>query len=177
MLFRSKQAKALSIATAIANIIKGAWASLGSVPFVGPVLAGAAIAGGIAYLMSQSKKGDDVMSTGDGYGKRALLMGKDTIRLNNNDTVIAGTDDSLKKIGNESITPAATAAKTTIVNNSNNEALQSAMSEMREITRTVRDMAKRPSIAYINGKDAFASNLGTIPNLGTSQTQNSYKVA
>jgi hypothetical protein len=61
--------------------------------------------------------------------------------------------------------------------NTNNEALNSAMSEVREIARSMRDMAKRPSIAYINGKDAFATNLGTVNDLGMSQTQNSYRVA
>ena len=35
-------------------------------------------------------KGDDVMSPG--YGKRTLLAGKDAISLNDNDTIIAGTD-------------------------------------------------------------------------------------
>jgi hypothetical protein len=86
-----KISKALSIGEAAVEIIKGAWSSLGGLPVVGPVLAGAAIGGGIAYLNSQ--KGDDVVSPGEGsgYGNRTLLMGKDAIQLNNQDTVIAGT--------------------------------------------------------------------------------------
>ena len=38
--------------------------------------------------------GNDVMSAGEGtgYGNRTLLMGKDAIQLNNQDTVIAGTN-------------------------------------------------------------------------------------
>jgi hypothetical protein len=54
-------------------------------------LAAAAAVGGLIY---SSMKGDDVMSAGEGtgYGNRTLLMGKDAIQLNNQDTVIAGTN-------------------------------------------------------------------------------------
>jgi hypothetical protein len=97
-----KISKALSIGEAAIEIIKGAWSSLGGLPVVGPILAGAAIGGGIAFLNSQ--KGDDVVSPGEGsgYGNRTLLMGKDAIQLNNQDTVIAGT--GLFK-GNQQSTP------------------------------------------------------------------------
>jgi hypothetical protein len=37
--------------------------------------------------------------------------------------------------------------------------------------------ANRPAIAYINGKDAFAKDLGGASALGTSQTQGSYQLA
>jgi hypothetical protein len=36
----------------------------------------------------------------------------------------------------------------------------------------------RPAVAYINGKDAFADNLGRSRNLGTSQNINTgYRLA
>ena len=38
---------------AIMSVIKNAWAALGGLPVVGPVLALAAIAGGIGYIKSQ----------------------------------------------------------------------------------------------------------------------------
>lgn len=53
----------------------------------------AAIAGAMgAALISKfgATKGDDIMS--DGYGKRTLLMPEGAIRLNDKDTVIAGTN-------------------------------------------------------------------------------------
>jgi hypothetical protein len=93
-----------AVASAIPNIIKGAWTSLGPIPFVGAALAAVAAAAGIAYLMSQSSKGNDVFSPapgGSGYGKRTLLGPEGAIQLNNEDTVIAGTklfgDGSTKK--------------------------------------------------------------------------------
>ena len=61
---------------------------------IGTVIALAAAAGGIAYLMSVAK-GDDVMSAGSnmsGYGSRTLLGPEGAIALNNKDTVIAGTN-------------------------------------------------------------------------------------
>jgi hypothetical protein len=100
-LILSKQAVATEMAAtgkskigAIASIIKGAWSSLGVIPFVGAGLAVAAIAGAIATLMA-STKGNDIMSPGQGssgYGKRTLLGPEGAIQLNNKDTVIAGTN-------------------------------------------------------------------------------------
>ena len=50
---------------------------------------------GIAYLASQSRIGNDIMSPGEntpGYGKRTLFGPEGEIKLNNKDTVIAGTN-------------------------------------------------------------------------------------
>jgi hypothetical protein len=75
-----------SIGTAAMGAIK----SLSSIPVVGWAL-GLAAAGTVAALGYSFLKGDDVMSEG-GYGKRTLLAPEGAIRLNDKDTVIAGTD-------------------------------------------------------------------------------------
>ena len=54
------------------------------------IAAGAAMAGGLLVLKNTSK-GDDVLSEG-GYGKRTLLAPEGAIKLNDKDTVIAGTN-------------------------------------------------------------------------------------
>jgi len=60
-------------------------------------------------------------------------------------------------------------------NSNNNSELLSAIKDMHT---TLKVTANRPAVAYINGKDPFARNLGTSRDLGTSQTQNySYKLA
>ena len=64
--------------------------SLSSIPVVGWALGLAAAAGTVA-LGYKFMKGDDVMSEG-GYGNRTLLTPKGSIALNDNDTVIAGTN-------------------------------------------------------------------------------------
>lgn len=87
--------KAIDMGGAAISIIGGAFKSLSPIPIVGAVLAAAAAASGIAYLASQSKKGNDVLSPGkgtSGYGDRTLLGPEGAIQLNNKDTVIAGTD-------------------------------------------------------------------------------------
>ena len=69
--------------------------SVAKIPFVGPVLAVAALAG--LYTAGKALMGDDVMSEGEsggksGYGKRTLMGPEGAIALNNKDTVIAGTN-------------------------------------------------------------------------------------
>jgi len=84
-----------SKATAIMNIIKGAWNSLGSIPFVGPILAGTAILAGVGYLNSQ--KADDLMSkptNNTGYGDRILVTKEGNFAFNNRDTIQASTKGS-----------------------------------------------------------------------------------
>jgi hypothetical protein len=83
------------------NFLKGigsyaieAGKSVAGIPVVGPILAiaaiAAAVAGGVS-LYSKFNKGDDVTSMG-GYGNRTLLHPEGAIALNNNDTIIAGTN-------------------------------------------------------------------------------------
>jgi len=78
------------------------YASLSAIPVIGPALGAIAVVGMFAMLakaassaMSGAKKGNDIMSPGDGstgYGKRTLMGPEGAIQLNNKDTVIAGTD-------------------------------------------------------------------------------------
>jgi hypothetical protein len=93
----------ISLKAAIAKIFSGN-------AFAGP--AGIALAiGGVAAMGAliagaSSMIGDDVMSPGEdtpGYGKRTLFGPEGEIKLNNKDTVIAGTNLFDKE--NESITP------------------------------------------------------------------------
>lgn len=85
----------LKYAAKIAVLIAAykAYASLATIPIIGVGLGAAAAATvtatGFSFLNGISK-GNDVVS--QGYGKRTLLAGKDAIALNDEDTVIAGTD-------------------------------------------------------------------------------------
>jgi hypothetical protein len=75
----------------IAGAAMTAFESAADIPFVGWILGAAAAAGAIALGASLMSKGDDVMSEG-GYGKRTLLSPEGAIKLNDKDTVIAGTN-------------------------------------------------------------------------------------
>ena len=73
--------------------VRGAGA-IARTPFVGPILAVAALAS--LYAAGKAMlKGDDIMSPGQntsGYGNRTLMGPEGAIALNNKDTVIAGTN-------------------------------------------------------------------------------------
>ena len=70
----------------------GAYAALSWIPVVGPILGAVAAAGVISKGFSalSSQKADDMISPG--YGKRTLTGPEGAIKLNDKDTVIAGTN-------------------------------------------------------------------------------------
>jgi hypothetical protein len=73
-------------------VMKGL-AGMGPLGLLAPIAGAAAIAG--LYAIGKSYlKGDDVVSQGGmaGYGKRTLMAPEGSIALNDNDTVIAGTN-------------------------------------------------------------------------------------
>jgi hypothetical protein len=79
---------AKSVVTAIAGI----YTSLSQIPFGVGLAAATGIAGGLISMISsaQSQTADDMSQ--NGYGKRTILSPEGSIRLNDNDTIIAGTD-------------------------------------------------------------------------------------
>jgi hypothetical protein len=89
--FITKKDAIFSIAAAAMSAVKAAMSGIGALlgPLAIPI--GLAAAAGIAATGYQLLKGDDVMSEG-GYGKRTLLAPEGAIKLNDKDTVIAGTD-------------------------------------------------------------------------------------
>lgn len=89
-----KLAGVLQFSAVAVGTLVGALAGLLIAGPVGAVAAGL-IAGGVTYAGLQAFKGDDVVSPsqgGSGYGKRTLLGPEGAIALNNNDTIVAGTD-------------------------------------------------------------------------------------
>jgi hypothetical protein len=80
----------ISLANAISNIFASA---LLTGPFAGPVLAATIIAGMLATIGSATamSTADDMIAP-SGYGDRILSTPKGSIALNNNDTVVAGTN-------------------------------------------------------------------------------------
>lgn len=80
-----------SLLKSIQQMATTAFSSAAKIPFIGPALGAAAAATAYALGKSYMSKGDDVMSEG-GYGNRTLMGPKGSIALNNEDTVIAGTN-------------------------------------------------------------------------------------
>lgn len=163
-----KQEKALSLGGAIVAIVKGAWSSLGIIPFVGAGLAVAAIAGGIAALMSQ--KGDDIISpggSGSGYGKRTLFGPEGAIQLNNKDTIIAGTD--LFRADDMVSAPAGNIKIPQPADNSK---------DIAELKGAITALASRPINVGIDGRKVIEATTGANPNtVGDENRKNSYKIS
>ena len=119
-----------------------------------------AIIGGLGGLIG-GLMADDMMSSG--YGSRKLVTPTQTIALNNNDTVIAGTnlvkgDDTLSMPKGS-------------LNLNNSTDLSPIVNAINEVKSAINTLASRPSISYIQGEDAFAKSIGT------TQVQNSYRLA
>lgn len=81
----------------IAEMATSAFSSVAKIPFIGPALGAAAAASAFALGKSYFSKADDFMSMPDGYGKRMLTTPEGTFAINDNDTIIGGTElDSTK---------------------------------------------------------------------------------
>jgi hypothetical protein len=158
-------AKMQGIGSAILSIIKGAWESLGGLPVVGPVLAGAAIAGGIALV--NSYKADDMVSPapgGAGYGKRTLLGPEGAIQFNDKDTIVAGTNLGGGK--EQSSSPSSGANMSSVVN------------AIYELRRDLNALSNRPINVSIDGKKVIEATTGAQPaTTGDETRKNSYQMA
>jgi hypothetical protein len=122
--------------------------SLSAIPVVGWAL-GLTAAAGVAALGYKFMTGDDVMSEG-GYGNRTLLTPKGSIALNNNDTVIAGTNLGGR---GKSSTP--------------QQDLSPLINEMK---------AMRQEQARANSKPTIVENSMNGTKFGTSVAMNTYKI-
>jgi hypothetical protein len=179
----TKREAIFSIAAAAMSTAKAAMSGIGALlgPLAIPI--GIAAAAGVAATGYQLLKGDDIVSEG-GYGKRTLFAPEGAIKLNDNDTVIAGTN--LNKPTPSPKTPSFDVNNTIIAGtNSNKPSPQppsidvSALAEsINNMHNTLKQSANKPVVAYINGEDSFAKNIGSNPNLGTSQNINTaYRMA
>ena len=152
---------------AIAAIVRGAWTSMGPIPFVGAALAAAAVVGGVGYLISQMNDGVISPSTGgSGYGSRVLHGPEGAISFNNKDTIVAGTD--LFK-ANDMVS----APQGTVQIASNNDSSK----DIAELKSAILALASRPVDVAIDGKKVIEATTGANPNTqGLESAKNSFKM-
>ena len=123
-------------ALAIISLIKGAWASLGSIPFAGPALAISAIAGGISYIKAQ--KAGDMDSPADGKTIVSTKEGGLFEASPNDDLVLA--PGASKRMQNGQTTQT---TQTTVV--ADNSRIEKLLSEM--LTGQTQLIKKTPEMA------------------------------
>ena len=129
--------------------------SASTVPVIGAVLGVAAALTAFAAFSGLLSKGDDVISPG--YGKRMIFSPEGAVALNNNDTLVAGTNLGGGRGNSTDLSPLASA--------------------INDLHSTVKESASKPSVAYIQGERPFANNLGRQSQLFTSGMQNQSKLA
>lgn len=152
-----------SIKGATADAAGAAASSAGSaakIPGVGWLIAGgvaAALFGALVGYLAGAKKGDDIFSEG-GYGKRTLLSPEGAIKLNDNDTVIAGTNLGGGR-GGMDISPLVAA--------------------INEVRNAVNALAAKPApaMAIQVGAEKLGEVVGRQSETGTNQYKNAYRLA
>ena len=152
----TKKDAIFSIAGAAMASLKATVSGIGALlgPFAVPI--GIAAAAGVAAAGYNLLKADDFKS--EGYGKRTLLAPEGTFKFNDNDTIIAGTNLNRQQSSS-----------------SDTSALSKSIDSMHN---TLKQSINKPSVAFINGEDAFARRLGSNSYLGTSQNMDTaYQVA
>ena len=151
---------------AVASVFGGAFKSLGAIPVVGAILAGALVATTLASMFSNIGKGDDVLSPapgGGGYGKRTLLGPEGALQLNDKDTVIAGTD---LRGGKKPSSSSAGIDPSAIVN------------AINELRRDINALANRPINVLIDGKKVIEATTGAQSNtVGDESRKNGFLIS
>jgi hypothetical protein len=142
LLMQSRTQLGLDTASATAKVAGSAAATFGAIL---PIVLGAVATVG---TLLASYKADDLMSE-SGYGKRTLLAPEGAFKLNDNDTVIAGTNlgggggGSMPQVD---LTPMIAA--------------------INEVRNAVNNLANKPSVINMDGKQ-----------VGSNLVQNTYKLA
>ena len=136
-------------------------ASAAKVPGIGWLIAGgvaAALFGALIGYLSAAKKGDDVISPG--YGKRTILSPEGAIKLNDNDTLVAGTN--LGGGGGKS--------------NMDMTPLTAAINELRNAVNALANKPA-PAMAIQVGAEKLGEVVGRQAETGTNQYKNAYRLA
>ena len=134
--------------------------SAASIPGVGWLIAGgvaAALFGALMGYLAGAKTGDDVISPG--YGKRTILSPEGAIKLNDNDTIVAGTNLGGGGKSNMDMTP-----------------LTAAINELRNAVNALANKPQ-PAMAIQVGAEKLGEVVGRQAETGTNQYKNAYRLA
>ena len=154
------------LAALVIPLITGAAASVTMMSALTLGVGAVAILASIAGISSAMNSAKEDMST---PSKTKFAKGGIVTSEINNATV--------GEAGPEAIIPLNSSKASKMLGGGNTD-LTPMIAAINELHNTVKTTSNRPSVAYINGKDAFAEDLGKSRSLGTSQNINTaYKVA
>ena len=139
---------------------------------IGVAVAVAAAAAGYAAIKSMTA--NDMVSPGkkkQGYGERTLFGPEGAIQLNNNDTVIAGTN----LFGNDTVSEP---GKSTKMKGEGQVKVQSEGPNMSAVIEAINSLAGRPISVQIDGREiAIATEDSNSRAMGDNRRNNSYQVS
>jgi uncharacterized membrane protein len=158
-----KKQKAEEAATAAAAVTKGAFSSLGMIPFVGALLAAAAVGAGLGILFSSMGKGESMKDGMIGPDGGMIVSGqKGSIQLDKNDSLIAGTS----LLGNNKQQP-----------QPQYQQPQNNSSDMKDLKSAIMALASRPVNVEMDGEKVIKATTGKHSNTrGDEIGKNNYKI-
>ena len=127
--------------------------SAAKAPIVGAAIAGVAALAAFAIFSGLLSKGDDVISPG--YGKRMIMSPEGTVALNNNDTIVAGTN----------------------LRGGRNNDNSGVMAAINNLAAAMSRPVPAPQFALNVDGERLGNVVGRQAETGTQQTKNAYRLA
>ncbi len=183
MVVTMKRLAKASKSGAMIDIIGAAFKSVGGIPGIGMIAAGAAAAAGIAYLASKSQDVEDGMippgsgpfTITDKFGATAVTAAGDGIAVSPNISKSDGTlaPSNANKNDSMSISPS--------INKGNSGGLDIAplVAAMNEVKNAINALANKPApaMALQVGAEKLGEVVGKQAETGTNQYKNAYRLA
>jgi hypothetical protein len=168
---------------AIVDIIGAAFKSVGGIPGIGMIAAGAAAAAGLAYLASKTQDVEDGMvppgngpfTITDKFGATAITAAGDGIAVSPNISKSDGTlaPSNANKNDSLSISPS--------INKGNSGGIDIAplVAAMNEVKNAINALANKPApaMALQVGAEKLGEVVGKQAETGTNQYKNAYRLA
>jgi hypothetical protein len=156
-----KKRKTESTKEAIANIIGGAFKSMGTLPVVGAIMAGVLAATAIGSLFSDIGKVEDGVI--DPQGGLLVSGKKGSIQLHKDDSIITGTD----LIGNN---------KQTSKGGSGGSGMAAALNSITEMKNSINALATRPVNMYMDNRKVAEALYNDPNSMGDASRTKAWKI-
>lgn len=177
-----KEMQIMQKASAGIEIVRGAWASLGPTPAVGPLLAAAAIGVGMGILgtIAVQDMSDGIIppTNNGGFGDRVMYGPKGAISFNNKDTIVAGTDLFAKR-ANDYMAPAGSIEMINPPPKDPPPPNDNFTNNMDEFKKLLIDLSSRPiaNNIQIGAESIIKATTGTESNKeGLARSQNAFQL-
>jgi hypothetical protein len=168
---------------AIVDIIGAAFKSVGGIPGIGMIAAGAAAAAGLAYLASKTQDVEDGMvppgngpfTITDKFGATAITAAGDGIAVSPN----ISKSDSVADLSNANKNDSLSISPSINKGNSGGIDIAPLVAAMNEVKNAINALANKPApaMALQVGAEKLGEVVGKQAETGTNQYKNAYRLA